>query len=122
MVIVAAPCAHACVRRRVRKAARARPHDSIVRRLVGSAVPHRVIASFNNETGDRCIDVFQREDGTFGFEEFRRDHEDLRGWFSLRRYGTRVHASEAAALGDARSSVQWLGERIGVRDGVERGI
>jgi len=28
---------------------------------------------------DRCVDVFARPDGTFGFEEFRRDPEDM-GW------------------------------------------
>lgn len=85
-------------------------------------MPGRVIASFNNETGDHCIDVFERDDGTFGFEEFRRDHEDLRGWFSLQRYGTRIHASEAAALGDAKTSVQWLSDKFGTRDGIERDI
>ena len=69
-----------------------------------------VIASFNNETGDHCVDVFQREDGSFGFEEYRRDHEDLRGWFSLRRYGTRSFANEAAARHDARAAVAWLGD------------
>jgi hypothetical protein len=82
-------------------------------------VPARVIASFDNETGDHCIDVFQRDDGTFGFEEFRRDHEDLREWFSLQRYGTRTYASEAAALDEARSAVQWLGEKLGAAHGIE---
>ncbi|HEY2564091.1 MAG TPA: hypothetical protein VGI44_10300, partial [Acidimicrobiales bacterium] len=28
---------------------------------------------------DRCVDIFSRPDGTFGFEEFRRDPEDMGG-------------------------------------------
>ena len=85
-------------------------------------MPVRVIASLSNETGDHCIDVFQRDDGTFGFEEFRRDHEDLRGWFSLHRYGTQIYASEAAALNDAKTAVQWLSDKFGARNGIERDV
>lgn len=83
-------------------------------------MPIRVVASINNESGDRCVDVFQRDDGSFGFEEFRRDHEDLRGWFSLQRFGTRIHSSEAGAFEDARACVRWLGDQQGDRDGSER--
>jgi len=51
-------------------------------------MPTRVIASFNNPAGDHCVDIFVRDDGTFGFEEYRRDPEDMRGWFPLHRYST----------------------------------
>jgi hypothetical protein len=78
-------------------------------------VPSRVIASFNNDSGDHCIDIFQREDGSFGFEEYRRDHEDLRGWFSLHRHGNQVFSSEASALGYAKTAVDWLGDELRVR-------
>jgi hypothetical protein len=71
-------------------------------------VPDRVVASINNETGDHCVDIFVREDGSFGYEEFRRDHEDLNGWFSLRRFGGQVFASEADALREAEQTVEWL--------------
>jgi len=35
-----------------------------------------VLASLEAEGGERCVDVFKRPDGTFGFEEYRRDSED----------------------------------------------
>ena len=35
-----------------------------------------VITSRNSADGLLCVDVFQRTDGSFGFEEFRRDPED----------------------------------------------
>jgi len=68
----------------------------------------RVVASFNNETGDHCVDIFQRYDGSFGFEEYRRDPEDLRGWFPLHRYDGLVFTSESDALQRAKSAVEWM--------------
>ncbi|MFS3137068.1 hypothetical protein ACLRDC_17155 [Gluconacetobacter sacchari] len=32
-----------------------------------------VLASIENEQHDRCVDLFARPGGTFGFEAFRRD-------------------------------------------------
>jgi hypothetical protein len=69
---------------------------------------NRVLASINNESGDHCVDIFARDDGTFGFEEYRRDPEDLQGWFPLRRYSSLVFASQEDALAKARLSVAWL--------------
>lgn len=68
----------------------------------------RVVASFNNPTGDHCVDIFMRDDGTFGFEEFRRDHEDLSGWFSLHQYSHQAFASEEEALAQAKAVVAWM--------------
>ncbi len=71
-------------------------------------MPIRVIESINNATGDHCVDIFVRDDGSFGFEEYRRDHEDLRGWFPLHRYGTQSFASKDAALHQARLLIAWM--------------
>ena len=71
-------------------------------------MPHRVVQSINNETGDLCLDIFIREDGSFGFEEFRRDPEDLRGWFPLCRYGSQSFVTLDSALQQARLSVAWM--------------
>jgi hypothetical protein len=35
-----------------------------------------VLASIETGDGHRCVDLFRRLDGTFGYEEFRRDPED----------------------------------------------
>jgi hypothetical protein len=69
---------------------------------------NRVIKSLENSTGDYCVDIFIRPDGTFGFEEFRRDAEDRGGWRSLNRYSLRVFNSEDAALAQALEYVAWL--------------
>ena len=62
-----------------------------------------------------CVDVFERPDGTFGFDEFRRDSEDMRGWFSIGYFGNRVFPTPEAALSDARKSVGWLEEAAGLK-------
>jgi len=68
----------------------------------------KVLTSLENSTGDHCVDIFVRADGTFGFEEYRRDPEDERGWFSLHRYSHQVFATAEDALVQAKSSVAWM--------------
>lgn len=68
----------------------------------------RVVSSINSPEGDHCVDIFEREDRTFGFEEYRRDPEDMRGWFPLHRYSTQVFATERDALAQAKATVAWM--------------
>ena len=70
--------------------------------------PLKVLSSLENSVGDRCVDIFVRDDGTFGFEEYRRDPEDLSGWFSLQRYSNQVFATAGDALAEAKSRVAWI--------------
>ena len=66
--------------------------------------------SINSAAGDYCVDVFLRDDGTFGLEEFRRDPEDLCGWFPLHRHSGQVFATDVQALAHARAVVRWLAD------------
>ncbi len=72
-----------------------------------------VVKSINAAGEDRCVDLFRRPDGTFGFEEYRRDVEDQRGWFAIGFYGDKTFDTEMAALGAAIAAVSWLGEATG---------
>lgn len=73
-----------------------------------SAVKNKVLKSIHNETTERCVDFFVRVDGTFGYEEFRRDYEDGGGWFSLNLYSSQVFVSIDKALEQAKEYVDWL--------------
>ena len=42
-----------------------------------------VIFSVNNDEGNLCLDIFIRENKTFGFEEFRKDPENINGGTKL---------------------------------------
>jgi hypothetical protein len=67
-----------------------------------------VLASPSTPTVDRCVDLFVRPDGTFGFEEFRRDPEDMGAWTPIAYYSNREFETEADALSAARAVVPWL--------------
>ncbi len=69
----------------------------------------RVLASHQTPVGDRCVDIFFRPSGTFGFEEFRRDPEDMGAWTPVSYHSGREYVSEAEAIEAARRAVPWLG-------------
>ncbi len=69
---------------------------------------NKVIHSINLPGDTVCVDVFRRPDGTYGFDEFRRDPEDNSGWYSIGHYGTEVFDTADAALSEAKTRVEWL--------------
>ena len=69
-----------------------------------------VLKSINSDGETRCVDIFRRPDGTYGFEEFRRDVEDNRGWFPVGNFGDLIFDDEELASSEARSKVSWLRE------------
>ena len=71
-----------------------------------------VVQSYNLEGNTVCFDIFMRAEGTYGFDEFRRDPEDGRGWFSIGHYGLREFSGFDEALNDAKQTVAWLNEAI----------
>ncbi|MGA7071253.1 hypothetical protein [Bradyrhizobium sp.] len=66
-----------------------------------------VFVSIENPEHDRCVDFFSREDGSYGFEEFRRDTEDGGQWTPVHYYSGVTYHSPADALNSARC-VNWL--------------
>ncbi|MEM8743922.1 MAG: hypothetical protein AAGF14_04730 [Pseudomonadota bacterium] len=69
---------------------------------------NKVLRSIETPDGGRCVDLFVRPDGTFGFEEYRRDSEDARGWYPIGFFQAQVFAREADALNAALKTVPWL--------------
>ncbi|WP_084608149.1 hypothetical protein [Nisaea denitrificans] len=69
----------------------------------------QVVTSRNSPDGLLCVDVFRREDGSFGFEEFRRDPEDASGWYGVGGYSGLRYASAHDADKDATARVSWYG-------------
>lgn len=66
-----------------------------------------VISSVNSADGLLCVDVFERPDGSFGFDEFRRDREDGRGWYAVGGFETLRFESARHADQDAAVRVSW---------------
>lgn len=76
-----------------------------------------VFASIENEEHDRCVDLFSRPDGSFGFEEFRRDVEDRGGWTPVHHYSGLSYPTGAAAIVAAGGAVGWFAEALERRRG-----
>jgi len=57
-----------------------------------------VFTSIENFEHDRCVDLFSRPDGSFGFEESRRNPEDGGEWTPVQYYSGSAYASQDAAL------------------------
>jgi hypothetical protein len=67
-----------------------------------------VLDSFENFDGSRCVDIFRRPDGTFGFEEFRRDPEDGGLWTPVAYFADKEFKSKEETVAIAQRSVTWL--------------
>jgi hypothetical protein len=67
-----------------------------------------VFDSLENAADNRYADAFARPDGSFGFEEFRREPEDQGAWMPVRYYSGASFASREAALASARQHIPWL--------------
>lgn len=74
-----------------------------------------VLDSIEPFEGDRCVDLFARPDGTFGFEEFRRDVEDGGHWTPVRYYSAASFPTMETALEAAKSAVSWLSAALARR-------
>ena len=63
--------------------------------------------TFVKSDGARKVEVFQRADGTFGFEELKFGGEEG-AWFPTGRYSFAVIGSLDDAITEARGRVSWL--------------
>ena len=70
-----------------------------------------VVRSINNGDESRCVDIFQREDNSFGFEEYRRDIETNEGWYKVGFFGNNIFPSEDDAYKTAFKNIFWLDDK-----------
>ena len=67
-----------------------------------------VVDTVHNRDADRCVKIIRQPDGTFGFQEFRREPEDAGRWTLVSEGSRGAHATEAQALAAARADLAWL--------------
>jgi len=68
----------------------------------------KVLWSIETELGDRCVDIFIRPNKTFGFEEFRRDSEDMGTWTRVGGFSNLSFESEVEAIKEAKIQISWF--------------
>jgi hypothetical protein len=69
-----------------------------------------VLVSLESTDGSQCVDIFERDDGSFGFEQYRAEFDGSSCWQSLSRYSHLSFASGGQALHAARERVPWLNQ------------
>ena len=68
-------------------------------------VPKEIISA----DGTRKVSIFQRDDGTFGFEVLKWASDPLEQcWMPFGRYSHCIAPDEATAEREARNRVEWL--------------
>ena len=67
-----------------------------------------VVDSISSDDDQYCVDFFKRKDGTFGFEEYRRDIEDYNQWFKIGCFDTLLFTTKKDAIEAAVKYVIWL--------------
>ncbi len=72
-----------------------------------TSVKPRVVHSVIAPGESLCVDVLCHENGQYEWRFYRRDAEDLRGWFEMER-SPQCYASEDEALAAARGHFHWL--------------
>ncbi|MDA8741015.1 hypothetical protein N9M73_07815 [Rhodobacteraceae bacterium] len=68
----------------------------------------KVVLSVNHDGAAICVDIFQRPDGTYGFEEYRRDPEDNTGWFEIGHHAHKIFTDIDSAKDAAFQHIHWL--------------
>ena len=71
----------------------------------------RIVSAYETTEHNRAVDVFVRPDGSFGFEEFRRDPEDMGTWYDVAYFAEQRFESQEAAERAAHQQVHWLAEQ-----------
>jgi len=69
-----------------------------------------VVASLEDETGDRCVDIIKHPQGHYTFAECRRDPEDSHGWRRLSEAEGDAYKTEYDAYRGAIKAAPWLME------------
>jgi hypothetical protein len=69
-----------------------------------------VLASWESSDRFRCVDIFHRPDGSFGFEEFRRDPEDMGAWTPVAYFSDARYATQSDVESAAKRAVPWLAD------------
>jgi len=70
---------------------------------------YRVTKSVDNQELNRCIDIIELQDGSYRFQEWRREPEDISGWFLMLDSYPNIFMSEAEAITAAKRAVTWYG-------------
>jgi len=71
----------------------------------------KILKTIDDRSGTRRVQIYQRANGSFGFEEWRFGIEE-QCWYPVSRYSSAVIDTFENAEREARSKVAWLAVRV----------
>ena len=69
---------------------------------------HKVVSSFEDNTGFLCVDIILLENSKFSFKAYRRDPEDNSGWFFVGDQSRDQFITEYEAIQKAKMRYPWM--------------
>ena len=73
-------------------------------------MPRKVLTSFEDDGRINCVDIFVRQDGTFGFDAFRADLDVGVGWRSTGMLSHHIFATGEEALREVQKRFSWVNQ------------
>jgi hypothetical protein len=69
---------------------------------------HLVAHSVDNQEQNRCVDIIQDLNGMFRFQEWRREPEDIYGWFLVLDSLPKTYPTAIEAIVAAKQTIAWF--------------
>ena len=69
---------------------------------------HLVAHSVDNQEQNRCVDIIQDLNGMFRFQEWRREPEDIYGWFLVLDSLPKTYPTAMEAIVAAKQTIAWF--------------
>jgi hypothetical protein len=67
-----------------------------------------VAHSIDNQELNRCIDIIQDLNDKFRFQEWRREPEDISGWFLVLDSSPKTYPTAIEAIVAAKQTIAWF--------------
>lgn len=67
-----------------------------------------VAHSIDNQELNRCIDIIQDLNDRFRFQEWRREPEDISGWFLVLDSSPKTYPTAIEAIVAAKQTIAWF--------------
>lgn len=69
---------------------------------------HDVMATLDDDTGGRSVDIIRQTNGQFTYIEYARDPDDPDAWHARDGATAKTYPTQYAAYADAMRDIDWL--------------
>jgi len=70
-----------------------------------------IVRTFTNPAKTRKLNIFRRDNGSYGFEDMKYGEEES-AWSPVGRYSVAVFDTEEMAIRESKSRVSWVAKEL----------